>query len=553
MARERRTGFTLPKGGPGGNNPGGSRRGSTANVRVPGATTRSRAVVGATTRSQAVVSGKAPRAGGRRGGTAKNVVILLFLAVVGYFGYGQYEKHNREQAEKAAATRKVKERERQDKEEQARLAQEAEREREKEAARRKAEEEARRQAAASFAAVGNVKKKEAKQKVAEEEETAEEEEVKASPEFLEAMEAASAALKRGEWGEAQEKFTAAAGKAAPEEMQDKARSLSAAAGLFQTVSKETPLAVETTADELYWVTLKNGNKFRGHLDKDRSGVDDLAFVKNGGGVQRVTPGEIAKQEPMTQAQRDKEMQEELKERQAAAKDDGVAWYLCGVKSLEYNQKPISVECFFTATEKDPRIATNAVEFLASRLFSLAMLDRQLGRTKACDAKIEELKRKYPKSRAALTIDGTLKEVDAMAEAMRQEKEERKRLAKMKKEEAAAARLARKKERQKANKSLLEIDDEIDRAATELSGGGGADVSQADSLKKRADDLIETAKRCDSRAVANRSYKEALENLTKAAGMYQKALDADPANRGVESKLDDVRRRMYWCRKMQTLS
>ena len=142
----------------------------------------------------------------------------------------------------------------------------------------------------------------------------------------------------------------------------------------------------------------------------------------------------------------------------------------------------------------------------------------------------------------------------MAEAMRQEKEERKRLAKMKKEEAAAARLARKKERQKANKSLLEIDDEIDRAVTELADGGGRmDVSQADSLKGRADDLIEIAKRCDSRDVANRSYKEALENLTKAAGMYQKALDGDPANREVERKLDDVRRRMYWCRKMQTLS
>ena len=129
---------------------------------------------------------------------------------------------------------------------------------------------------------------------------------------------------------------------------------------------------------------------------------------------------------------------------------------------------------------------------------------------------------------------------------------RKRLAKMKREEAAAARLARKKERQKANKSLLEIDDEIDRVVTELAESK-VDVSQGDSLKGRADDLMEIAKRCDSRAVANRSYKEALDNFTKAAGVYQKALDSDPANREVERKLDDVRRRMYWCRKMQTLS
>ncbi|MBP5232848.1 MAG: hypothetical protein J6333_05520, partial [Planctomycetes bacterium] len=497
--------------------------------------------------------GKGPRAGGRRGSTVKSVVILLLLAGGAYFGYVKFDEYHRDQARVAAVNRAVAERDRREKEEQERLAKTAEREREKDAARRKKQEEEKRQAEASLAGFGNVEKKAARKMAAEEEETVAEaeDEVEASPEFLEAMGAATAFLKRGEWEQAKERFAAAATLTAPEELQDKARALSAAAGLFQTVSKETPLAVETTADELYWVTLKNGNKFRGHLDKDRSGVDDLAFVKNGGGVQRVTPGEIAKKELLTQDQRDKEMREELRERQADAKNDGVAWYLCGVRSLEYNQKPISIECFFTATEKDPHIAVNAVEFLASRLFALAMLDRQLGRTKACDAKIEELKRKYPKSRAALTIDGTLAEVDAMAEAMRQEKEERKRLAKMKREEAAAARLARKKERQKANKSLLEIDDEIDRVVTELAESK-VDVRQADSLKSRAADLMETAKRCDSRAVANRSYKEALENLTKAAGMYQKAMDSDPGNREVERKLDDVRRCMFMCRKMQTL-
>ena len=542
MGRERRTKFTLPQNS-GKGEPGGSpRRASTAHCRVPGGTTRAQAV------------GSRPGGTGRkRGSSFKNAVIVLFLAVVAYFGYQEFAKYNRRQAENAAADRKWAESVRQDKEDEERVAKEAARQRAKENARRKKQEEAGQRAAADLANFGNVEKKQVRQADAQEEEIVEEEEIKASPEFLAAMEEASALLKRGEWEQAQGKFTEAAALTAPEELQDKARGLAAAAGLFQTVSRETPLAVETVADELYWVTLKNGNKFRGHLDKDRSGVDDLAFVKNGGGVQLLKPSEIADKKKMTQAQRDKEMQAELKERQAAAKNDGVAWYLCGVKSLEYNQKPISVECFYTATEKDPRIAVNAVEFLASRLFALAMLDRQLGKLKACDAKIEELKRKYPKSRAALTIDGTLAEVDAMAEAMRQEKEERKRLAKMKREEAAAARLARKQERQRANKSLLEIDDEIDRAVSELSSENRVDVSRADSLKNRADDLIETAKNCDSRDVANRSYREALENLTKAAGMYQKALDDNPNNREAERKLDDVRRRMYWCRKMQTLS
>lgn len=358
-----------------------------------------------------------------------------------------------------------------------------------------------------------------------------------------------AKMRAGEWAAAASAFKAAA-KSAGEEEQENAKKLAAAADLYAKTVKETQLAVETKAVDLYRITLKNGTKIRGKYDKADSSSDTLVFLKDGNAKQIFTPREIAKREKITQAERDKEMLADIDERQKKAGDNAVALYLCGVKALEYDQKKAAIACMVQAVEKDNNIAMSVYEFLATRLFASAMLDRNLKLQKKANRKIAELKSKYPKSRAAMTVDGTLAEADALAAALAKQKEERKALAKLKKEEAIAARKAQ-REQKNRNKDLIAIEEDVDAAMKDIADKP-VQVAEADKLATQANDMMRTAQTCDSRAVANRNYKEALANFRQAAALYQKMVDDKRADASVERKLDEVRQKMYWCRKLQTL-
>lgn len=547
MSRERRTNFTSSEPDKPASSP--ARRTGTVSV-------NRRTGHRMTTANHASVAPKtgAYRPASRRSSPLPGLVILVVLAGAGYYFYSQYQEQ-KEAKKLAAQTMALEEKKIREERERRLLAEEKEKRRLAEAERLKAQEEKeKQQREAELAGFGKVAKKEV-QKETEEEEAVETGEVVASAEFLEAMKEAEVLLKKGDWGAADARYADAAKAVAPENDQEKAKKLSESAQVFKKLTAETARARESIAEDLYLVTLKNGDKFRGKLDKNYSSVDDVKFIKDSGAAILLPPADIREKKLMTQEERDREMVEDLGSRKGKAGADAVAWFLCAVKALEYGQKPISVECFNEAVTRDPHIGRTASEFLAARLFASAMFDRQIKKMKCYDQKIKELKEKYPDSRAVKSIEGTLAEADALAAALAEQKAERARLAKMKKAEAAAARAERKRQREQSqNKALAQIEDDINSAITELGEApvhSDKDTEKADTMLSRADDLIKTAQTCNSRDVQNQSYKDAVENLRQSAALYQRILNErnDPA---IERKLESAQKKLYWCRKLQTL-
>jgi len=233
-----------------------------------------------------------------------------------------------------------------------------------------------------------------------------------------------------------------------------------------------------------------------------------------------------------------------------------------VKALEYDQKTMAAECFAAAAKKDAHIAKNVPEFLAGRLFAAAVLERNLGNKKRAEAKINELKSKYPQTQAARKIDGTLREAEELAKALKAQKEERARIAKLQREEAEAARreLKKKQEEQKAkkegNQDLIAINEEVEAAAADIADTkvDSSTVGRADKLASSAREKMKIARTCDSREIANKNYKEALAEFRQATALYEKALNAKggKGDSSLENKIEDARKNLYWCRKLQTL-
>lgn len=357
------------------------------------------------------------------------------------------------------------------------------------------------------------------------------------------------ALKNGDWKNAEKLYKAAADNPdAADADADKAKMLSLAAAFFAETAAGTPVAPEASAKNLYMVTLKDGNQFRGKKDPARSNSEEVAFIKDGGTAIILAPNQIAKQAPIKQEERDQQMREELESRHQAA-DDDIALYLCGVKALSFNQLALAKQYFYEAAMKNPDVRKNVREYLASKLFAQAFFDRSMKKTKSANQKFAELRSKYADCAATGLIDQTIADADAMAAALAQRKEEAKKLAKLKKQEAAAARAEMRRKRREANKELAEIEDDIDSAVAEL-GDGDPDIAEADKKAAEAQKLMKAAQDGNSRAESNANYKSALDAFRAAAALYQKSLNAK-YDRNIDDKLNAVSQKMYWCRKMQT--
>jgi hypothetical protein len=354
---------------------------------------------------------------------------------------------------------------------------------------------------------------------------------------------------------------AAATEALPGDTAPQTAALAAAVKLFAATAKETKPTPEALAKDLFLITMKNdGTQFRGKLDRTKSTATTEAYIKDSGSVFKLRPDEIAKKTPFKQEERDAEMLAEISVRQAAAQND-VDWYFCGVKALEFGFPPIAAECFYQAVKADIAVAQNVVDFLGAKLFASAIFDRNNKKSKSAEQKFAELKKKYPTSRSAQSMASTLAEADTLAQQLAVQKaaraENAKKLAQMKQEEIAAlreqerqARAERKQKRSALDNLADSIADDIADAADEIAGQN-PEVARADELADSAAKKMSEAQK-GNRNASNANYKAAYDELKKAAAIYQKALEKNPADKASDAKLAAAMEKIYWCRKLQTL-
>lgn len=364
-------------------------------------------------------------------------------------------------------------------------------------------------------------------------------------EFAATIAEAEAMMKKYNWSGAEAKYRAATKMPAPENALKRANIALSAAGLFADTEAKIKPSIESNAQDLFLVTLRDGSKFMGKYDQTQSKNDTLVFLKDGGVTQFIKKKEITKQEEIDQATLDKQIMENLDGRRKIAKSD-VEWFFCGEKALTFSKKNIAGECFLAALAQSDEIAINVAEQRAARLFALAAMEKRL-KKKSAERKFTELQKTYGHTKVAKNAVATLQAADELEAEMARQKEEMKAQAKAKKTEEIAEK------KRSSNEDLAAIEDDIAEARKEIGDEPVTKetANKGDELRKKGEELVSEAQNSPNRAGANEAYKKALKNFREAAAVYQSMLDKKYDDK-ISEKLDECTKTIYWCRKLQTL-
>lgn len=492
-----------------------------------------------TGRNGAIGTGRNGAVGGgyRRSGKrslANRLVSLILLGALGYVGWLVYDQKVRqpelarlaaEEAERARLEREAAEQrerelaEQREAEEKARLAREESARQERElAAQREAEEKARLEREAE---------EKRKRELAEQERKENEAKVAATLERLRGkLEEAKALAEEGKFAEAGEVMRAAVtDKDIPDADRKRHEMYARNFETFHKTMGEVKPEPESSAEKMFWFIMKNGQNIRGKVDTE--GLEDITLIGNGGVKTMIPVNRVEKRVPIKQEEIDESMLAQLEELRKSS-ETGVEWFMLAVQALKNNQPKYAVRAFNRAAEADGEIAQNIREHRARLLFASGAFDRTLGNANSAQRKFDRLIQTYPDTKAAQLAGAAIKQ-----------------------EEEIIAQFSKKQGSTGGSAEANAISKEVADAAKDLQKGD-ISLSKANAMLSQAEALERKAQGAESRAVSNEMYKEAVSKLTQALAIYQSSLKGDAGDERIHEQMSLIARRLYWCRKMQTL-
>lgn len=493
-----------------------------------------------TGRNGAIGTGRNGAVGGggyQRGGKRSllnRLVSLALLAALAYVGWLVYDQKVRqpelarlaaEEAERLAAA----ERERQEKEaelerqraeeERSRLAREEAEKKERElAAQREAEEKARLEREAE---------EKRKRELAEQERKEAEARTAAALERLRGkLDEAKALAEEGKFAEAGELMRGAiTDKDIPAAERKQHEMFARNFETFHKTMGEVKPEPESSAEKMFWFIMKNGQKIRGKVETE--GLEDITLIGNGGVKTMIPVNRVEKRVPIKQEEIDETLLAQLEEMRKTS-ETGVDWFMLAVQALKNNQSKYAVRAFNRAAEADGEIAQNIREHRARLLFASGAFDRTLGNANSAQRKFDRLIQLYPETKAAQLAGAAIKQ-----------------------EEEIIAQFSKKQGSTGGSAEASAISKEVADVAKDLQKGD-INLGKANALLSQAEALERKAQGADSRSVSNELYKEAVGKLTQALAIYQSSLKGDAGDDRIHEQMSLIARRLYWCRKMQTL-
>lgn len=558
MAKERRTDIT------------GEQRPTTRRAAVVGSGTDKNPPVGAvgrkttirpgTGRTAAIGSGTG-KAGSVKSGTGyvrrkkfpfDKLILGIVLAVAGYYGWGYYQKEMARKAAKELALQQ---------EEANRIAQEkAAEQAAAEARRKKAEEEENKRLAEerqreeeAEAKVRAAAEAEAEQKRAEAEkerirlagETEKREAVVRAKTALEKLKSVAAEAKKlnqeGKFAEAAKLLDAElaeSGKLLSQGEDVPYRQMLKNATAFADALEQIKPAPESSAENMFWFTLRGGGKIRGKVASDLG--SEIVLVGNGGVRSRLPSDSVASRVEVEQKDLDEELKKRIESLAKAAKS-GVDWFMLGREALLGNQPTYAVRAFNKAEEVDPAVGQNVRENKARFLLASGIFNRAIDNQRVSKERLDMLVKEYGDTRAAKIYQNAGEEEKTLTAQVAVSASGS--YASDGSEDGAAE--------VEVTAAAKAINDELDQALESVNGK--ASIMKADVLVSQARTLEEKAQASDDSAKANALYKEAADKLLQALAMYRESKGDKKVNQDkLGTKMTEATSRLYWCRKLQTL-
>lgn len=553
MAKERRTDITSSTPGKITTRREPAVERGTERLQAVGRTTKKMTAVGTgRTTSMRPVTGKAGAIGsGTRKTTSVNsvtggykrtkkfpfdkIIVCLILAVGGYFVWGYYaDKNSQEQRERELRQAEF---QRQEQEKLKKQQEEAEAKRKleaEEAAKKRAEEdkmlaeiEARKKAAAEAEAARKLELEQAEQKRAAEATARQEAAARAQKALAKLREAEAAALKdcqEGKFAEGATRMKDAINEAVVDLKNGEEKPFvrtQKTAQMFAELMEQTRPLPETSAKNMFVFTLKDGSKVRGKVESELG--NEIALTGSGGVRALINKERVASRKEITQQEVDAELQKALDDKAAAA-GSGVDWFLTGILALESNRPEQGAKAFNKSLELDRDIAQNVREHRARLLLASGIFNRSIRNERIAKERLDRLVNEYGDTKAAKMY-----------------------LQSQTQEDAIVAEVAKK---ETGSGEAKEIREDLDKARSELKN---PTMAKADELVQQARALEEKAQSASNRKLSNELYKEAVTKLSTALAMYQELQNDKRTDKNVlDQKMSDAARKLYWCRKLQTL-
>ncbi len=381
------------------------------------------------------------------------------------------------------------------------------------------------------------------------------------PMFQSKIDAALPLFKEGHFGEAGDLLDEALKLNPPEQEQEKFSQHLATARLFAQTVDEIKPDVESTAENLFVFSLKNGGQFTAKVLTENT--SELMIKKDGGITANLPRKEILAMDPVSQKKRDQQMLDEIIQRKTEC-ETGLDYYHLAIYALECNFSDRAHKYLLKSASLDKDIARSVYEERAHSLFARAIWSKSRGMRNKSQRQFEELAKKYPESQAARQAQQLLAEADAaikreLEEQRRQRQRKRELLAmadKQRKQKAATAKRRREKHSDAAISLLKEEEPEVPAEPPSGIERGSADrvaLSKPDKLMAEADELFAKASGGGkgSRKQNNKLYKEAAKKYREARNAYNEYLTAHP-DPAVEQKLAMACEQLHWSKKLQTV-
>ncbi len=293
------------------------------------------------------------------------------------------------------------------------------------------------------------------------------------------------------------------------------------ARLFGELMEQTQALPETSAKNMFWFVMKDGSRTRGKVESDIG--NEIVLMGNGGVRTTLNREKIASRKEITQQEIDTELQKVLDEKAAGA-STGVDWFLAGLTALECNRPDLAVKSFNKAEELDIEIAQNVREHRARLLLASGVFNRSIHNERIAKERLDRLVNEYGDTRAAKMYLNSQTQEETVVAAVA-------------KKDATAG-------------EAKDISDELDKARDEVKN---PTMAKADALVQQAKGLEEKAQSASNRKLSNELYKDAVVKLSQAMAMYQELQkDKKVDQAALDAKITDAARKLYWCRKLQTL-
>ena len=351
-------------------------------------------------------------------------------------------------------------------------------------------------------------------------------------------------------------FTKASKEEAPAATIAQVEQMAAACQVFDGIMTGVEPHVTTRAVDLYWIKLKGRpGKFISKVTHQTPTA--VGFKKPNGISGEFKRSDIESMVPITQAQRDEQMRDELvAEKVKLGTDESLCLYLLAIKALTLNFKEESAGFLKKAWAIDQDLENTVREHWARKLFKTGAYYYSVGMSRAGEKKFDKLFEVYPDTKAAKLARDVLAEAARermLAEVARKREEERKqREAEDRRRHEAEAKDAKRRKRSR-KRVVVEEDEEVQvRRSGGPSGRDSENISKGNEAHERGLKLVNEGRSTASANKSTRLYKEAVKEFDKALSYYDKALKEDPGNQGLKDRMQETNMQRYWSRKLQRL-